>query len=175
MPFVNASHPEFVAAVRTSQLIVGSLALGVLLFAGVVLHMHGLMPWPERWEDIDPTAAAAPLFALLVLPIQWIVPRLTTAAGVRMQGLDDPARADDPDAWQAWFGLYQTQLIIGCALCEGIAFMSLAFYMMFRQSICLPGAALLWIVILLKFPTPEKVQAWIEARQRRIRDDARFG
>lgn len=174
MTNVDPRDSQFVQAVRVLQIVVAALLAGVVMFTGVVLQMNGLLPLPEKLEDVDLISIIGIVFAVLVLPLQWIVGRIVAAGAIRMQGLDDPKQQGEPEAWRPWFGVYQTKTIISAAMCEGIAFMNLAYYMIFKSSVSLFGAAILVVALALMFPTPARVAAWIDAQQQRIRQEEQF-
>jgi hypothetical protein len=57
--------------------------------------------------------------------------------------------------------VYQTLLIIACALCEGPGFFCLIAYLVERQPLALGGAAVAAALIAIRFPTTERVRSWV--------------
>ena len=61
--------------------------------------------------------------------------------------------------------VYQTQLIIGSALCEGMAFFAAIAYMLERNPLALGMALILLACLAVRIPTRDRVNAWIDQQQ----------
>jgi hypothetical protein len=64
--------------------------------------------------------------------------------------------------------VYQTQLIIGAAQIEGVAFFAGVAYFLSKDPIALGLALLLVGALILRFPTIERVQRWIDQQQEKL-------
>jgi hypothetical protein len=60
-------------------------------------------------------------------------------------------------------GVYQTRLIIGCAMIEGAAFFCLIAYLLERRPLSLIVAGVLLLLLISQIPTVSKVESWVES------------
>ena len=58
--------------------------------------------------------------------------------------------------------VFQTQLIIGAAMLEGGAFFAAIAYMLERSPIAAGMALVLLVVLASRFPTRDRIQAWLD-------------
>ncbi len=153
----------------TVQIIAGSLAFGVLVFAFVVIMMQ-----PEQ-ADVDDTginslmAAGASAVALMA---SMVVPRVIRANMRQLIADGKPLGQNIPAPVATELGdvgsltaMFQTTLIVGIAILEGAAFYNLIAYMLEHQTINLLCAAGLLTAILFKFPTRGGIEIWINSEQ----------
>ncbi|HZZ26497.1 MAG TPA: hypothetical protein VFE46_00715 [Pirellulales bacterium] len=63
---------------------------------------------------------------------------------------------------------YQTSLIVGLALLEGAAFLAVMAYLMEAHWLALAMVGMITMVMLIKFPTANKVRAWLLAQADQI-------
>jgi hypothetical protein len=61
--------------------------------------------------------------------------------------------------------VYQLQLIIGSALCEGVAFFAAIAFMLERNPLALGMAVILLVCLAIRIPTRDRVNAWIDQQQ----------
>jgi hypothetical protein len=173
------------AVTRTSQIIVGSLAMGVIWFMAIVLF---LLSTPDGPPGEGPAAARAPIITYMAAAVgaaalvaSYFVPNLIVDSGLRgilKSGPSAPTRADESGAKQVKSGiaahqllpLYQTQLIVGAALVEGGAFFATIAYMLEHQYLALGAAGVLLAALLARFPTLDRVNGWLEDKLGRLRE-----
>jgi hypothetical protein len=163
---------EFVrTVVRTLQIIVGALAFGVVMFMAVVLYM----------ETHNPPAAAptehifsyTALGMAVAVAIAWLIVPGIVAGRMRQSVIDgrssqwglvknmpNAAELGDVDPLA---GIYQTRTIIGVAMLEGVAFYSVAAYMLGHDRLALYVAIALLVLILSQFPTVSRLESWLES------------
>lgn len=146
-------------SVRVTQIITSALLMGLVAYSGVAL-----MQRPEpRW---DMASIAIPGFGVLAgvvgLMMSGVVPNIV-ASGARRKVRDT---AEGDELCDGDFGIVvQTAHIIRVAVCEGVAFLNLAVYLMSGHGaqLVMTGASLLMIAA--NFPTSERFNSW--CRQQR--------
>ena len=65
--------------------------------------------------------------------------------------------------------LYTTQLILGAAINEGMAFFAAIAYMLERHPIALGTAIVLLGGLIARFPTADRVNAWLDQQLEQLR------
>jgi hypothetical protein len=95
--------------------------------------------------------------AAIAIVAYVLAPSILTGA-LRQAFIADPQAAEVRPIAQ----IYQTLLIIRCAILEGAAFFCLVSYMLERQPITLAATSVLVLVLLAQFPTLSRESAWIE-------------
>jgi hypothetical protein len=165
---------------RTCQIIVAALVMGVVSFLVVVLlFVPKSMMLAPVLAEAGPAGAAAPApppaglpiisyialaMAVSVLVLSFVVPKLIVS-NARSQIAKGTApktgKAEEAEAAE-FLPVYQTQLIIGAALLEGGAFFAAIAYMLERSPLALVAAGVLLGLLVTRFPTTERVRAWIE-------------
>jgi len=175
---------------QTSQIIVGSLAAGVIVFWAVVTLVIDPDPAPAGGAGLlfgmPMLTAFSALFGVAVLAASILVPRLIVDGAVAQLAKGGPHDRDAgegagtkqlrPEAGAAeLLPVYQTQLIIASALNEGGAFFAAIAYMLERHAAAILVAGVLLALLLSRFPTVDRVRGWIEAQLERVaarrRDD----
>jgi len=168
--------------VRVMQIIVFALTMGVVIFGVIVVVVQG---FPAAAFRVDGSLLGwiAGGFTAVILAVRPIVLAAITTA----------ARKGDPTAFGAgvntagvppfvrelqqrlptvahWLDTYQVRLIIGCAFLEGAAFFNLVacFVDPWIGNFAVAGA--LVVLLLLQFPTRDRVVDWVgqQIRQSRI-------
>jgi hypothetical protein len=182
-------YDEIQPIVRTCQIIVGALIMGVVFFLIIVLV--AVPPLLNAAPAVGEGAAAAPGVAppndpqlplityiavavcLLELILAFVIPPTTVnrSRGQIAHAGSDKTRGDvaaeakksEPASDTAKLAaLYQNQLIIGSALLEGGAFFAGVAYMVERRPIALAAAILLLVVLALRLPTADRIHSWID-------------
>lgn len=144
------------------QIIAGSLLSGVLTFLTITFVIRsgkGLFA-PQPWEVVPPggmlTAIGLAMAALMIV-LAFVVPR-QVASGLRKQiAPGAPSAGSD-----AFFGVYQTQMILGLALLEGAAFFNAIAFLLEGHIPSLLAFGVLVALMLARFPTRAGVASWVE-------------
>lgn len=191
MPDMN--DPDVLEPItRTCQIIVIALIMGVSIFLLITLFLvpTAINPGPAPAAG-GPGAPALPPLAgpgvplityiavgmgIAGLVLSFIIPSMIVASARRKiaKGTWTPTATSDPtqpakiypagDTGKLAF-VYQTQLIIGSALCEGMAFFAGVAYMLERNPLALGMALILLAAMAVRFPTRNRVNAWIDQQQ----------
>jgi len=160
-------------ALLTMRIIVVSLALGILVFGGVVVAMGGREEAEIGWLTI-----AGMVFAVAGVVAGFVATRAVVGSCCRAIAADggrvgDRSRgpsSDSDDADSRLLASFQTVTVLRCAFLEGPAFVCLVAYMREGSPLSLGIAFLMVIGILSHFPRAESLRAWLESRRREIRD-----
>ena len=173
--FDEQSKQQLAATVRTAQIILAALAMGVVMFGLVVVFG---MPGGQEGKGNTLTLLAV-CFAGADLVLCLLVPNLVVAAQRRKLAAGTwqaaPSRGPVPDTDAGKLAMiYQMKMIIGAAMLEGGCFLALTAYMVERQVPSLVMAAVLLAALLAHFPTYGRVAAWIEEQLRRVEEERRF-
>ena len=169
------SKQQLAATVRTAQIILAALAMGVVMFGLVVVFG---MPGGQEGKGNTLTLLAV-CFAGADLVLCLLVPNLVVAAQRRKLAAGTwqaaPSRGPVPDTDAGKLAMiYQVKMIIGAAMLEGGCFLALTAYMVERQVPSLVMAAVLLVSLLAHFPTYGRVEAWVEEQLRRVEEERRF-
>jgi hypothetical protein len=151
----DLQRDELRPLVRTMQIIVAALLLGVVNFAAIAVFipMNGRQDAQNQafLTYLAVGAAVCAIVALLIAPMVMLGPLRRSFSG------DSQATGIRPIAQ-----VYQTLLIIRAAILEGAIFFCLVSYMLERQAISLAAAGVLLLLLLAQFPTLSRVAAWVE-------------
>jgi hypothetical protein len=172
---------------RVLQIIVAAQVAGLVFFLGIILFLNlqnqGKPPGPARAFPI--LLPMAFVFAAGGLLMAVVVPRAMTA-GARRQIADGTwkpnprGNAPVPDMKETsdeakLVTVYQTQTIVALALNEAPAFFALIVYMLDGNALALGLALLLIAAQVVRFPTREKVEQWIDQQAGLIRQERQLG
>jgi hypothetical protein len=166
---------QLAATVRTAQIILAALAMGVVTFGVVVVFG---MPGGQGGQGSTLTLLAVCVAGADLVLCLW-VPNLVAAANRRKiaagtwQSAANRGPVPDTDAGKLAM-IYQVKMIVGAAMLEGGCFLALSAYMLERQVPSLVAAAVLLVALLAHFPMYGRVEAWIEEQLRRVEDERRF-
>lgn len=179
---------------QTLRIIVGALTAGPVLFLALVLFLRaqpaagppqgaGVRPVPgpmPRATGLPLLTGMAGVFALTLLPLSLVMPRIMAASAVRQvadKSWSPPPssslRLPPPGAWNDRLKLafvYQTQFIIGAAMNEGAAFFAVIAYFLEGSPIALGLALVLIAGVAARFPTRERFDAWLDAQLGRVQE-----
>jgi hypothetical protein len=157
---------------RICQIIVGALVAGVVFFLGIAVSIDLGIRRPTD-PFITYTAIA---FATVVLPLSIVAPgiiaarrRRAIAAGKSTlplpRGIGPEALATETSQLAA---VYHQQLVIGAAMNEGLAFLAAMAYLLDKSPIALGLAIFLVLGLVLRFPTPRRVELWIDQQREKL-------
>jgi hypothetical protein len=172
---VNPSdQPAIAAQVRTGQIIVGSLVMGVFTFLAIVLALGGQKKGPAANPTL--TYFVLPPMALSCVVAALIVPKLIAASARKgiMRGtwpaLTSKEGVNPTDAVKL-AGVYFTQMIVGAALVEGAAFFATICYLVEHNDVALGVAVVLLLGLATFVPTVPRVEAWIDGQLEQMEQD----
>jgi hypothetical protein len=139
--------------VRTMQILWAGIVIGAVVFAIVVVAVGSLNQPPQGniLSLVGVVFTAMDFVAFLVMP-----GIMAKNAAAQLQGMPEEER---------WCGIYQTKLIIGLALLEGVVFLNLIACMQEHNWWSLAIAGGLVLLMLLQFPTRTRLEQWIETQR----------
>src|SRR5262245_31451179 len=127
------------------QIIVGAMAAGVVSFFGVISIIG---PTGGRQPGDTPMLTYTGVaFAVIGLVVWSVLPNLLSKQA-RKSVLEGDTRRLATN--------FQTRLIIGCALLEGVAFVNIIAYMIEGQGVSLIIAGVLVLLLLSQIPTLDR-------------------
>jgi hypothetical protein len=169
--------------VNTLRIIVLALASGVLVFACVAAAVRMSQPQQPANDMAALLTTLAIVLAPLALLAKGILPgmfvkqaRARIAAGKFEVPVNPRAGAAPPlvpelaDAGR-FFVVYQTHTIIGAAMLEGVAFLSLTAFMLNGSTVALALGLLLVAAIVAMVPRMPRVVQWINEQLRLLDEE----
>jgi hypothetical protein len=149
---------------RASQIVAGTLLASLFGFlAFTVIHVQAQGPLNQPPPDPPPLTLVAVAFALVNVPLSFVLPTLVTRAGLRTLVRTNPSvsRVD-------LLKLFQTKMIVGLAFLEGAAFLGCLGYLI-EGILSSPGiAALCALLMLARFPSRSHVRNWLERQEQTL-------
>lgn len=145
------------------QIIVAAMAAGVAIFLTVALTIVQNQPAANPLIAYIAVGFAVLAFALwLVVPNILVIQARKAIADDRVPiAAVSSLAAGDADVVDQLVAVFQTRLIIGCALLEGAAFFNLVAYMLEAHQLSLCVAVALLLGILIQIPTRNRLEVWI--------------
>jgi hypothetical protein len=164
------------------KILVGALFSGCLVMLAVMLGVSASFdPSPdlEILVYVGLAVAAAALFARAVVPAlllaagrRSILAKLRKEAENRSEGTRSPDfDALENEAANHLAAMLHGKTLVGAAILEGAAMLSILLYLFVRSPISLAAAVVLAFSILLSFPTFGRVSAWIEDQMQLLKDE----
>jgi hypothetical protein len=176
-----------IGIVRTGQIITAALILGVVIFTLVVLFAippAAPPPGPAPNQTLPVLSLMAGMAFIACVPLSFIVPRFATRSALTKiaAGTWQPPRSDDPRLNHEQFAsttgkllaVWQSSLILGLAMLEGCAFWALTAFMIEAQPAVLVVAGIAIALMLVRFPTMSRVDAWLEDQARMLAEMTRI-
>ncbi|MDB5338311.1 MAG: hypothetical protein JWN70_3930 [Planctomycetaceae bacterium] len=155
-------------AVRTMQIICGALMMGVISFAVVAVIVRSGKAANGQAEASVIVAYIAAGFAALCIAVRVVVPPQTVKAGisqlVKVRRPDELTRLD-------LYQIYQSQMIVACAVLEGAGFFNLIAFIIAGQIWTLAIVVALVALMASVFPTLERVDNWADEQLRQLQLD----
>jgi len=176
--FTEEERASLARVTRTMQIIVGSLATGVVMFSAVTLMLAAQQPKPAPDVPLLTylSIAAAPAAILAALTIPGFLVRHQRQAilgGEPTLNVGSIGAAPLTEAEQnlgPYIAGYQTALIIRSTILEGAAFFALMAFMLEGQTMSLVAAGVLLLFILSGVPTRSRVEETIERQRRAVNE-----
>ncbi len=165
------AHDEqvLIKSLRMMQIIAAALVIGLVntcLIAILFISPKPVPPNPQADAVPVLTAIAVAAFVALV-PLSFLLPRLIAKkyVGRIVTGNWQPAQNADPVWSTTIFGQLlstrQAASIVGLALLEGVGFLACVACMIEHRMIVMAVAAAIVVLMLLRFPTANKLRSWI--------------
>ncbi|MDR3622493.1 MAG: hypothetical protein P4L85_24290 [Paludisphaera borealis] len=177
--------PESVQKVtRTSQIIVGAMTMGVIVFLALVFFIGEIAKPPGGDQEL----LGVPIMTLMgtvmgavCLAASFFVPKLVVDGGLRGLAKSGASPTTKPGSKQVdpaaeaaqLMPLFQTQLIIGSALAEGPAFFASLAFMMEHHYLALGVAGVMLAALIARFPTADSVNGWLDENLGRLEQKRR--
>lgn len=164
MPFKN---PQ--AAVRIMQILILSLMLGMLIFAGIAVLVNS-QPRPEQKVLNSPIVftVLGVIAAVINIVLRIFVPGLVSTAVLKnIAKKRGPGNITKLDIYPA----YLNGLLVGAALLEGAAFFNIVAVLITREYWTLGVAGVLFALMAAAFPTFDRVDYWAEEQLRDLQRD----
>ena len=154
--------------VRVMQIIVFALTMGLFFFLAIVcLAAPGGMG--GVFGALPMLTSVGLGLAVTMIVVRWIVLQVATANARRgiLRGASDANRGksstEQPDRTVGQLvAFYQTRMIIGAAMLEGVAFFLLVAYMVEHSPWSLVAAIVMILGVAAHFPTQGRVAEWVE-------------
>lgn len=171
-------HPVLLKGLKTAQIIVGALLLGVVIFSVILLVMG---PGQTGPAEVEPGAQATlPLtwlligFGALEVLMVWIFRGVLLGSAKRQIA----AGSWQPPAGQATYAAagnagqlfhsWLTATIIAAAGMEAAALMALVAYFLEGQPAALIAAGFFGLLLALQMPTRGRLDQWLESELLRL-------
>jgi hypothetical protein len=157
------------AFLRTLQIIAGTLAMGVVIFLGIVLYLVLV----ERQGQGIGAAGQSPIrtfvavgFLVVMTLLSFVLSTLVTRNGVRLIARGQwwqphPQVPAPPTDSGKLLRVKQTAQITGMALLEGASFFGCIAYLMEGQLLALAIVLVGLVLLLSRFPTEARVRNWL--------------
>ncbi len=153
-----------VQAVRVLKLITFAMVLSVLVFMGVTLAMNeGAIDGEAEivsWVGLG--------MACLMTVNHLVVPNIVAKAASNRVNAQEIRNADEAKKFSLVFPAFQIRHIVASAMLEAAAFMNLVFYLLTAYVGNLAAAAVLVVLIAIRFPSVSAVEFWVQDRTREI-------
>lgn len=152
------------ASVRPLQIITAALVAGVVMVTGVMLVLNGgeLKQEPEliSWIGIG--------MAVVMTINHFVIPGVVAGAALKKISGDQIRSVGTDEKFALLSPIFSQRHIIAVAILEGAAFLNLVFYMVTSFVGNLAAACILLMLILIRFPTPSRVDFWVQDRIREL-------
>jgi hypothetical protein len=141
-----------------------------LVFATIILFvLRATEDHPPDPQSPILTYIAIPFAAVVLIAHAFVPNRAVVAARRRLaqqypQNYPAPVHAPSDPNWP-WAFIYQTRLIIGMAILEGLGFYLAIVYNREGNPLTLVGAGVIVALLAMKFPTRAGIERWIERQQ----------
>lgn len=153
----NELPPPPQPIVLTMQIIWFAMLMGVTAFAVIAVFILDGQPVAEPIISyVAVGCGALAIVASNVVPA--VVGRQLAAQRLSKVTADDPLE----DISRGLATVFQTKLIIGLAILEGAAFFTLVAFQIERQQFALAATVALWFLLLVRIPTPSRVNDWCQ-------------
>lgn len=156
--------PKFMTAVRTMQIVTVAMSMGILttIFVVLVITSGNLSGQMQLLTMIGIG------FGLLMVANHFVIPGLIAKNQLKQAFEEGLLEKERDEQLNRCSGIFSTQLIIGLALLEGAAVFNLIAMLVDHSPISLTIAAILLGLMLVRFPTHERVSWWVQDKLREL-------
>ncbi len=161
--------------VRTAQIVAFGLMMGVLIF-GVIVCV--IVPWADVHSRVTILTAVGLFAAMSMIVMSFVLPRVISASAAQAtaaQLRSTDAKAIDERSIKGLAGQFQTTNIIRMAMLEGAAFLNLVLFFVDKSLIELVMAAICLLLLIVGFPSSNRIIGWIENHMDQVQDHVRAG
>jgi hypothetical protein len=144
------------------QILAGALILGAVMALAILTLVRSLNPPPPPDSPLISYMALG--FALVGVAVSFVVPNVV-AAGGRRRLASGPAAKEALHETGAWYPLYQTCMLLRFSQLEGVTFFLIVAWLLEGWEVTLIAAAVLIALMLLLFPTAERVERWAQTQR----------
>ena len=157
------------------QIIAGAMIMGVLALLAIVLflvHTNGQGKAPPA--DLPLILIIAAGFFIMAAALAYFIPAAQTRVLLRkiVSGTWQVPSGEDPSNYKTdaakLLTVRQTTLLLTLALLEGAGFFCCIAYLLEAQTFLLGVILLAIVLLLLQFPTANRVRAWLEQQSERL-------
>jgi hypothetical protein len=162
---------------RTMQIIAGAMVMGVVIFLALAVFLvqtNGQGKAPPPGLPLVSIIAAG--FFILAASLAYFIPATQTRVLLRKiasgawQPPPGPEPSDSTTDAATLLSVRQTTLILTLAPLEGAAFFCGIAYLLEAQAFVLGVAIVALVLMLLNFPTANRIGTWLEQQSNRLAD-----
>lgn len=148
---------NFEGIIRVTQIIVLSLTMGLAFFIGYVTFQFSQGNAALNWKP-SVFAFVSWVIGASAIPASFIIPSLM---GHATRKKEESSNESTANLQSKFLQSYQSQLVVGCALLEGPAFLNTSAFMEDHHPGSIVVAIVLSVVLLSRIPTRLRVQYWM--------------
>ena len=173
---LNQQQIELVTpGIRTTQIISFGLIMGVLFF-GIVVSV--IVPWQNVHSNVTILTAVGLFAALSMIVMSAVLPRVIGASAARVtadQLKTANSKSFDEQGIKTIVGQVQAANIVRMAMLEGAAFLNLILFFVDKSLIGLIAGGICLLLLMIGFPTGNRMIGWIENFMDQVQDYKRMG
>lgn len=150
---------------RQLQIIIVALVGGAISFAVIAVAMGPLAPPAGQMPVLT---YAAVVFSFMDVVARGIVLYAFDKRAITQLAAPSNRSSDETTISPEWLTAYTGRTIIGAAILQGCVFFCLIAYMIEGQLLVLFFAGLLLLGVLSHFPTPGKIEHWMNRQKEKL-------
>jgi hypothetical protein len=152
--------------VRTAQIIAGALIMGLVSFGAIAVAiqiMQKPLPGQAQFTRMPIISYVAFYLFVIQVPLSFFIPQIVTRTTVaKLVKTGDKVQASpSSNLSDLLWAIFQSSLIIGLAMLDGAGFFAGIAYLLEGLPGVLVILAAVVLMMLLRFPTSNRVQAWM--------------
>jgi MFS family permease len=161
--------------VRTTQIISFALIMGVLIF-GIIVSV--IVPWKDVHSNFTIMAIVGLFAALSMTAFSAVLPRIISSSAAKANANEMRAadtKSFDEQGIKAIVNQVQSTNIVRMAMLEGAAFLNLVLFFVDKSVIGLVVAGICLLLLIIGFPTGNRLIGQIENQLDLVQDHLRAG